>query len=431
MGRVLSEVLSGMGTMGEIGYAYHTRAFNTGALWYGLEIYTSHYKGRLNEYCARLGELPRACEGKASHMTPEAFVAWFMERVGKLLQTQKVSVTVDFRPWASIAAGNGHGFQSCFGVPFLLHQEASCYQGSSAAYAISPYTAILYTNEEDTHLTSRAWIYFPKTDEPSIAFGRIYGKHISPSVCKQIAIALGFDCTLDAQYPDMRVHEIAMGNVYLSDSISYMSNHMHPNRYITLDAICLVCGEEIDAGRPCVCSRCENGYSTCEHCGRSHDEEDMIYVDGHGMCCNDCARFCDDCDEAELIDNMTDVGGNNRYRWVCNDCLSNNYVQCDDCGDWINHNREDYTYIESCDRTVCENCIDAYVYCHGCEQYHSRGDCTICDDCGDWVCDSCACVCDECGNTYCGECMRNADICNECFNAMEDENIEELEDAIM
>lgn len=105
--------------------------------------------------------------------------------------------------------------------------------------------------------------------------------------------------------------------------------------------ICAVCGEEVNA---------ENGRFVGEY-----------------FICNDCDSdnytVCYDCGKLILLEEATETA----YGYlVCNDCLNEDYTKCYDCDDWCR--TDDMFYAES--EYVCENCIDRNYYrCNHCGEY--------------------------------------------------------------
>ena len=72
---------------------------------------------------------------------------------------------------------------------------------------------------------------------------------------------------------------------------------------------------------------------------------------------------------------MTYIECENEY--VCENCLNDNYVYCEYCGEW--HPYEDMPYVESTDEYVCESCLDYYfAWCEGCNDYHRKEDLKYC-----------------------------------------------------
>lgn len=148
---------------------------------------------------------------------------------------------------------------------------------------------------------------------------------------------------------------------------------------------CSDCGEWFDpdnmtytATEECVCEDCLcNDYFWCEHC------EEYEHIDGANTvkvgyrrtecwcdaCVNSCASWCENCDTYAADDYATEVRGG---KYVCNDCIEDEYYYCDQCGEYVHSDEWD------CDHDCCEDCaphsrIDSYHAHHG--GWRRFGDC--------------------------------------------------------
>lgn len=172
--------------------------------------------------------------------------------------------------------------------------------------------------------------------------------------------------------------------------------------------LCICCGTEISKGL--YCNSCKGKY-ICEECKSRVDELTAAYAeDGIEVwVCDECLTehyiHCDECGKYHHENNINLVDD----RYICNHCLHEYYGQCEECGGW--HRQETMYYVhmkngnEGC---VCENCYDAYYYC--CDKcgesytikdiyrvYMSNGDTvTVCEDCSELV--------EVCENETCGFC---------------------------
>ena len=172
----------------------------------------------------------------------------------------------------------------------------------------------------------------------------------------------------------------------------------------------------------------------CSECGeviiRAGEELDAsLYevIDGEYVC-RDCVERefvqCQDCGEYVRRDDAYAYNGN----YLCEDCCDENYVTCERCGDLIHI--DDAYYIESDETYVCEDCLGLYyTRCDQCDEYVRDTEITrvftdndrynfrdLCPDCRDsyaWQCEECedwfwedvddngCCQCDDC---YTGAC---------------------------
>lgn len=413
--RVLSEVISHFDTMNDITLAYMEKS-----------DYPHDYAARLYQACKSIGHLPRQYESNPLDMTPAIFVSWLGEQITRMRQGKKTTYFIDFRPEASLLAGNGRGFRSCYGLPYFPNREADCYNNSPSAYAWSANTAILYSLADDEHsLTNRAWIYFVNG---SIYFGRFYGNEISREVCKVAAQKMGFEPSLN-MIGLGNVNSIVKGDIYVSDAleIGFGSCVCDYDERINLKTQCISCGSynfnENDSS-DCLCADCRNEGSYCEKCGDLCDQDDMVYIDGYGLCCTDCASQCDDCGDWHLNRHMTDVGGNSRTVMICEHCMDD-WTYCEHCQDY--ERQEDTIYMDNLDIIVCDYCArHYYIERSDCGEWTLKEDASTCSDCGNVLCADCVIECNECGVMICNGCADD-ELCSTCYNAAVEEEEETSE----
>ena len=115
------------------------------------------------------------------------------------------------------------------------------------------------------------------------------------------------------------------------------------------------------------------------------------------LLCADCAENYNSCENCGAIDHgntMTDVDGSH----YCEDCLSDLFVSCERCGDYISV--DDFRSSDN-GECYCETCYDRlFTFCADCETELPIDDAHRSND-GDYYCDSCYCErfnhCDSCG----------------------------------
>ena len=120
-------------------------------------------------------------------------------------------------------------------------------------------------------------------------------------------------------------------------------------------SICISCGEVADSScfynDDIYCQSCfHDTFTLCEACEEYYYNDTMNECrssDGRMWVCGDCMEDfirCEYCGEYFLDDLITNVDDDN----ICNTCLSNHYLPCDDC----------LEYVRNSDITdgVCENC---------------------------------------------------------------------------
>jgi hypothetical protein len=89
------------------------------------------------------------------------------------------------------------------------------------------------------------------------------------------------------------------------------------------------------------CKRCrDTDFTLCDDCGEWADI--TFLAEGKEICesCKDDYTYCDEC--GEYFKETTEVN----YNYYCNDCLTAKFVECEDCGDWV----------ETVTDGKCENC---------------------------------------------------------------------------
>ena len=146
--------------------------------------------------------------------------------------------------------------------------------------------------------------------------------------------------------------------------------------------ICVECGCRHSVQDNINC--CQSNEIICADCGCVIDEEDAEFIDGTYYC-HDCCNYCECCNEY-YRGNNTYV---NNYGYVCEDCLdSEDFIQCEDCGEWFRTN--DVTYLENLDIYVCRDCL--------------RDNFTECDWCGDFLRDEDINRVD--GKDFCPDCLK-------------------------
>ena len=125
------------------------------------------------------------------------------------------------------------------------------------------------------------------------------------------------------------------------------------------EPICVKCGESHhNADNISCCTKIR-----CADCGCYIDENEARWVDGDPYC-SDCTGWCERCNEYV----RSEVHYVDGYGWICESCLSEEFVYCDRCGSY--EHEDDATYIECEERYVCERCRDRYYsYCEDCESY--------------------------------------------------------------
>lgn len=158
------------------------------------------------------------------------------------------------------------------------------------------------------------------------------------------------------------------------------------------------------------CAECALQHAVaCDRCGAIVDEDASICVHGWRWqgetraLCPDCAEHarverCDRCGRYHMPECMTDVWVcGTTERW-CDDCVSNEALQCDVCGEWyISTSSAIGTYdARDCDgdyteMTLCDTCLeDDWVTCSECGYITRTENATYDEDEDEWRCARCS-----------------------------------------
>lgn len=92
---------------------------------------------------------------------------------------------------------------------------------------------------------------------------------------------------------------------------------------------------------------------TCEHCGRQIAEDDGVWCGDNFYCC-DCVTYCDMCGYCEPNCRVRYL--DNYHMNVCDDCIDDNFVTCEECGEYVRD--YDAVYDEETDTYYCRDCYE-------------------------------------------------------------------------
>lgn len=91
---------------------------------------------------------------------------------------------------------------------------------------------------------------------------------------------------------------------------------------------------------------------------------------------------CADCGEdypENDIRHITTVSG--EILSLCNDCYTDNWSECTNCGDFYRFDNDEHVYVEDRDAEYCIRCYDMlFWYCNHCETEHNAGNSCPNDD---------------------------------------------------
>jgi len=133
----------------------------------------------------------------------------------------------------------------------------------------------------------------------------------------------------------------------------------------------------------------------CKECGKMVLPSDGHIIDG-SFYCNDCTVTCEECGEVFLTEDTYETEDG---KFVCENCKNECCYVCDDCGKI--YYQDNLTWIADKQIAVCEDCLDNnYRQCECCERYFSKDDVEETFD-GNYVCNNCYDnhyrTCEDCG----------------------------------
>lgn len=311
------------------------------------------------------------------------------EKFKTIKQEKTVYLSVDVRDF--LRCSYGESWDSC-------HALGGCYGAGAIAYALNPRVAIAYVESEKNpnRLEWRQIIYM--NDEQTMFVGsRQYktSNHRYTNAVKDIIAGIygaKFDM-LDYSNTDnvqdlIKENLIKRGSDFAYNDIC-LYNGIDSHVWAMLPA-----GASVeDMGKINI----QHTHIYCVECGEKMTNLDIsdasqVYCN----CCNPEKAYCDDCGHYHLEEDMIWVDSVQRY--VCDNCVIENYHRCDDCGDY--YPVEESVYVAN-HGTVCCDCLEQgeYAYCEECEEYVKERELTTCHD-GEEVCQHCL----ETWYAYCEYC---------------------------
>lgn len=109
----------------------------------------------------------------------------------------------------------------------------------------------------------------------------------------------------------------------------------------------------------------ENTMVECGECGTEYDSEQEGNLYNDEPICDECSRFCENCETTTCADNAYVING--RVIW-CEDCKNEHAFYCDRCFLYYGSNSVSSHYFEGSD--YCENCINQVAdWCEHCDEW--------------------------------------------------------------
>lgn len=170
-----------------------------------------------------------------------------------------------------------------------------------------------------------------------------------------------------------------------------------------------------------------NEEKICVECGEHTTGYEIVNEE---IFCNDCYnnrfRTCEDCGELIDLDNDDYARVETDGAYYCENCRDNNNVFfCEDCGEF--YYEDDMIMYQDTDKYVCESCAERNGYrCNDCGEWYEYADEGVTTHDGDWVCRNCSdsyYTCDSCGEVYHENDMHydDSDGCSYCDNCYGDD----------
>ena len=148
-------------------------------------------------------------------------------------------------------------------------------------------------------------------------------------------------------------------------------------------AFCVVCGDDADDAGYMQCDDCSGKGYRCDECGDCFSEDDGEFIDGAFVCHICLSEYylrCECCGEYIHRDDIHTAYDSEGYEVaVCGNCLDRNYTRCDNC----------YEYFDSDDIDeygLCEEChAERFAHCSCCDNEFDKDDLNVdglCEQCG-------------------------------------------------
>lgn len=254
-----------------------------------------------------------------------------INEISAKMKGETVKVYFSSSPYDFFRMSEGNSWHSCHSI------YDGDYKGGTTSYILDSLSIIMYVESNGNSLQHRrvCFIY-----DNTIGFSRAYGniggdEALINSVVSELTKYFGTMDKADQevyytshsdslQYPDYKYNPV--DTFLFKDTI--VETIAEP--IVGATAICIECGRQHYQNESINC--CTGSSRECEVCGHRHDEEDMYWVEGYGMVCDDCVIICHHCGEAMTENDATATNNG----MVCESCLTrHDYYQCDECGEYV------------------------------------------------------------------------------------------------
>jgi len=289
-------------------------------------------------------------------------------QLSDMLNTTEITETwyLSVSPFDFFRMSHGNSWASCQHI-------GGSYASGITSYMMDKVTAILYREASDkNHLITRRLIIF---DDKKVYCGRIYGsnKNVDPVtevIMNQIATLIESETPCYSSNTNLSYHTHSSSSHYPDYGYGHGDSYFFSKEVVFYDRnneigyypTCINCGGH-DApsdreGSNLNCKSCTHDGHYCNKCGTFVDDDDVYYDDDREeYYCFNCASTCNHCgnvhDNRDMIETEDGI--------MCDSCIGNHYISCDDCGNYIHVNNiivyeDDETGYNEC---YCESCFNS------------------------------------------------------------------------
>ena len=145
----------------------------------------------------------------------------------------------------------------------------------------------------------------------------------------------------------------------------YSFNHTTDGTPINIPKRCSICNKRrhnfVSTPKGNICTDCaDESYDKCDRCGKYEEKGSLADCNGNEYCeyCAERKGYtkCAICEKWTTEQHYIEE----KDMWVCDDCITDEYFRCDECGDWVILEKENLVKDESGEptATVCTECFN-------------------------------------------------------------------------
>ena len=356
-------------------------------------------------------------DGRADKTKLKSFITTFFQMIKDNCQ-----LIISTNPSDFIGVNYNASYSSCYNI----QKDGSTgeYFNATIALCRDNFTAVSYVLNKKGKKVGRSWLYiFPETGQ--MIQPRSYGSYnqVNRKRCREWIQDQLSDSNQwvrkelrDFSGYSGHARPVYFDNAWLeySRDKAETDGDTQPPFINFKQAICLECGKETEELEGATCKECDGVNFLCECCEEYLNEDRGIYINGEWIC-DDCRSehysFCDDCEEYYYSNDGTGYYIESCERYVCESCIDN-YTRCEECGEYFDSS--DTIEVEN-HGYVCQECFNngEFYECGDCGYYFKTDDCVFIEDKERDVCPDCADSynkCEECGTYFENECPNNCEV---------------------